>query len=243
MTTNTTTCARELCTNAFDWPEALSYLSDVLCDDCEAVRGQEREAGERAAKAERIGANRLSALNAITAATPDRYRDTRIDHPEFNRDLWHNVSDWQPTREKPWLGIVGAESGGCKTRVAFLVLQKIIADASSHFGFEAIASYQLKRAALAQYRSRDDDSPRRLLDRLATTDNLLLDDIGKAKHTPAVAEELFTIIDHRYANLLPIIWTSNCHPRHFASDIADRELAGPLVGRILECSTIIDLDS
>lgn len=243
----TITCANEGCTNQFEWPTlpGCEILENLICDPCEKIRDQIKIAADEADKSSRIEQLRASSMIAIDAATPSRYRHTDISHPTFNRDLWEQVKEWKPTRLKPWIGIVGRESGSCKTRIALLLLRKIIAESNGYFGFEIITSHDFKKLALAQYvRSKDEEeSPRDILDRLATCDNLLLDDIGKAKHTPAVAEELFTIIDHRYANILPINWTSNCHPCEFAADIADKELAGPMVGRIMECSLIIDLDS
>lgn len=246
MKTEIITCHTEGCSNTFEWPIAhgAEIPKGLLCDDCEKAREQKRIADENAEKFGALSIQRDAALKAIELATPERYKGTDIDHPTFNRDLWSQVQNWKPTKIKPWIGIVGSESGMCKTRAAFLLLRKVVAESNGYFGFEIITSYDFKRAALSQYlRNQDEeDSPRDLLARLADCDNLLLDDIGKAKHTPAVAEELFTIVDHRYANLLPVIWTSNCHPKEFAADIADKELAGPMVGRIMECSLIIDLD-
>lgn len=240
------TCHTEGCLNTFEWPTVpgCEIPEGLLCDHCEQVREKERLAAEDADKLSAVAIQRDAALKALELATPDRYRGTDIDHPTFNLNLWSQVENWKPSRGEPWIGFVGKESGKCKTRIALMMLRKIIAESKAYFGFEVITSHDFKRAALDQYRRGQDeeDSPRELLARLADCDNLLIDDIGKAKHTPAVAEELFTIIDHRYAHLLPIIWTSNCHPKEFAADIADKELAGPMVGRIMECSLIINLD-
>jgi DNA replication protein DnaC len=69
---------------------------------------------------------------------------------------------------------------------------------------------------------------------------LLLDDLGKSTHTPAVASALFALIDHRHNENLVTIWTANSKPAEFLANIPS-DLADPLRGRLLECSTTFQL--
>lgn len=237
----TITCATPGCGTTFEW-EILSGFTDpsnLMCDACEERLAQSQRQAAEDEKRKLSAMTAAATMRELEAATPERYRGTRLDHPEFNLRTWESAKHWRPSPEELWIGFTGAMSGGCKTRMAFLLLHDILAE-GRFTDFEIATSYEVKKLSLAQYRK--DEDARERLDRLATCGLLLLDDIGKAKHSPAVAEELFTIIDHRYANLLPMIWTSNCHPGEFAADIADKELAGPLVGRIMECSVIVDLN-
>lgn len=51
---------------------------------------------------------------------------------------------------------------------------------------------------------------------------LILDDIGAEKASEWTAERLYTIIDHRYANCLPLIVTSNIPPAKLADQTGER---------------------
>ena len=82
------------------------------------------------------------------------------------------------------------------------------------------------------------DAARQKLDSIRRCDVLLLDDLGKAKNTPAVAAELFAIIDHRHAQNLPTLWTANSPPVSIVTGMSE-DVAGPLAGRLIECSKIV----
>ena len=51
---------------------------------------------------------------------------------------------------------------------------------------------------------------------------LVIDDIGAEKASEWTAERLYTIIDHRYANCLPLIVTSNLPPAKLADQTGER---------------------
>ena len=51
---------------------------------------------------------------------------------------------------------------------------------------------------------------------------LVIDDIGAEKASEWTAERLYTIIDHRYANCLPLIVTSNLPPSKLAEQTGER---------------------
>ena len=51
---------------------------------------------------------------------------------------------------------------------------------------------------------------------------LILDDLGAEKATEFVAETLYRIINHRYVNMLPTVFTSNCTLQELAEKIGDR---------------------
>ena len=54
------------------------------------------------------------------------------------------------------------------------------------------------------------------------TSLLVIDDIGAEKASEWTAERLYTIIDHRYANCLPLIVTSNLPPAKLAEQTGER---------------------
>jgi len=65
---------------------------------------------------------------------------------------------------------------------------------------------------------------------------LILDDIGAEKATEFVAETLYRIINHRYINMLPTIFTSNYNIQELAERIGERSAS-----RIVEMCEIIQL--
>lgn len=65
---------------------------------------------------------------------------------------------------------------------------------------------------------------------------LLLDDLGAEKATEFVAETLYRIINHRYVNVLPTVFTSNCTLQQLAEKIGDRSTS-----RITEMCNIYEL--
>lgn len=66
-----------------------------------------------------------------------------------------------------------------------------------------------------------DDARRRVRD-CQVADLLILDDIGAEKASEWTAERLYTIVDHRYANCLPLLVTSNLPPSKLTEQTGER---------------------
>ena len=191
--------------------------------------------------------NNLSKMESrITEATPARYQATDTGHPAFNAKLWQHVKEWQPTAERPWLGLSGAP-GKCKTRCAFLKLRKILIGSiqppsrpDGYVGllsFRAISAARFQETVMAQFSDESKSDAVDSLDSLKTIGVLLFDDLGKQRNTPAVTQELFALLDSRHAHNLTTIWTSNGTPEGICDGMPEN-FAAPLSGRINECSTI-----
>ena len=216
------------------------------CDRCQAEL-ERREVIEGAQR--QLAKTQESARLEVAELMPPRFASTDTQDPRFNRDLWQRVKNWRPTAEKPFLGLVG-EPGASKTRVAYLLLQRLIVEGCAgrviptHHGIDA---GEFGEIVLAQFRKstglRDlsDTDPQGKavanLKYLRQCDFLLFDDLGKGRTTPAVTEELFRLINHRYAHNLPTLWTANRPPEEIAAGMPD-DIAGPLAGRLIECSSM-----
>ena len=74
------------------------------------------------------------------------------------------------------------------------------------------------------------------LDTISYTQLLILDDIGSEKPTEWVQEILFVIIDRRYTNFLPTLFTSNLS----LDQLKDR-LGRRIASRIAEMSEVVEL--
>jgi len=56
----------------------------------------------------------------------------------------------------------------------------------------------------------------------ANAPTLLIDDLGATKHTEWTEETTYRLIDHRYVNCLPSIFTTNVPPKDLAERLGDR---------------------
>ena len=255
MKTENITCQ---CGNIFDWTHdnTEKFWTDALrpkhCPSCESII---IEQSEREAKRIRLEETTAAIQSGIDEVTPPRYRQTDIRHPDFNRPLWRQVSAWEPTDTTPFLGLVGA-SGACKTRVAYLRFRELVLELAKPYIEKnswirpsvALTSGEFARLVAQQFSNTglrdlwDNPTPpaRRQLDAIRDCPILFLDDLGKAKNTPSVSAELFAVIDHRHAQNLPTIWTANSQPNGIVSGMTE-DMAGPLAGRLIECSNIITI--
>lgn len=66
-----------------------------------------------------------------------------------------------------------------------------------------------------------DDSRQRIRD-CQQTGLLVIDDVGAEKASEWTQERFYSIIDHRYANCLPLIVTSNIPPKELAAQTGER---------------------
>jgi DNA replication protein DnaC len=60
------------------------------------------------------------------------------------------------------------------------------------------------------------------MDAVKNADLLVLDDLGAEKPNPWVRERLFVVVNHRYREALPTLFTSNIGPRDLASQLGER---------------------
>lgn len=244
------------CGVSFEWTsegESISeFFKPTRCEKCEdefQEKMQERDRQrqkERDAEEAALAAAKLRKVAAdIERMTPERYLATDILHQCFNLKLWSRVKAWRPTATAPWLGLVG-ESGTCKTRVAFLLFRDIIMEAATSgrpITHEAVTAYGIADEVRRQYAKDGDNraaaNARSHLYSISDAGLLLIDDMGKARPTPAFVDELFAIVDYRHATNLPTIWTSNSPPESIAAGMG-ADMAGPFAGRLIECSNVIN---
>jgi DNA replication protein DnaC len=60
------------------------------------------------------------------------------------------------------------------------------------------------------------------MDTVKNANLLVLDDLGAEKPTPWVQERIFVIVNHRYREALPTIFTSNIGPKDLAAQLGER---------------------
>lgn len=172
--------------------------------------------------------------------TPPRIRTTDTAHRDFNRELWERVKDWQPTEERPWLGLVG-DTGTAKTRTAYLAARAIAesdAEAGRDFSPAWIDGPAFSRLVMAQFRGNDSEryAAAEDLENLRGADVLIFDELGKVHPSAATVAEAFALIDYRHARNLLTLWTANRMPQAFCATWGE-EHGAPSAARIVEAST------
>jgi DNA replication protein DnaC len=251
-TTITKTCDR--CSIEFQTEPCIingTDYSSTTCDSCETIAQVERATAaaeaRRIADSERLDRNLTKLRQELSEATPSLFRGTDRNHPAFNRDRLAAIGKFQPTPEKPWLGLIGTP-GKCKSRIAHLLAVEYlesITTASKVPSSIFVAGYQITAAVAKLHDYRDGGAyacdARDSLDQLHRVDLLLIDDIGKGGMAQALATEMLAVIDSRYSRQLPTIWTSNSRPEEIAAgmrgDFAE-DMRGPFAGRLVESSKI-----
>jgi hypothetical protein len=261
MTTTTMITRRCECGTTFETDD---WSNQELCPACEAAHAAKLQEAYRLTKAKEDAEAIRTSCDAIVAAihqqTPTRILATDHGDPRWNRELWEAVERWQPSVEAPWLGLVG-EPGTCKTRALFAKLRQLAQARIEKAGVTAgrmhsptwavVSGYAFKQHVMDQFSGvmlegawnakpvAASDLAKDALRRFQTADILLFDEIGeKIKPSPAVMEALFALIDYRHSRNLVTLWSCNSRPESFCASWPT-EFAGPIAGRIVEASTII----
>jgi DNA replication protein DnaC len=209
----------------------LAASLNTVCEACVEAVTATNDARERQATHQR--------REAVLAATiPPDLLATDVNHPDFNRKLWAVANKWRPSDDDRSIGIIG-HAGQCKTRVLSLMAQKTILRGTRVVWTSAV---RLKDAATDRS-SRLPNVAALAREHLADCQHapwLFIDDIGKNEWPPAFESQFFQILDHRINYRLPFAWSSNDHPEAF-SQVISKLNASPIIGRILDRCTIIDL--
>lgn len=254
MKMETITCD---CSTVFQWtPDSdnewiIDMMRPKFCPKCTERIEAESEEQRQLEREERIGRYMMGVTQSVRNSTPLIFQTTDPSHADFNANGLQLVEDWKSTFEKPWLGLIGP-TGTCKTRIAYLLAaseiqrqarnlaQKLRGPDAPTFAF--IASYEITDLAcnLSAADFGRKDAARDALNKLRRVNLLLIDDLGKGRLPPSVASELFAIIDYRYANALPMIWTANSEPAIIAASLS-KDMAAPFAGRLHDSSRIVRL--
>jgi len=81
-----------------------------------------------------------------------------------------------------------------------------------------------------------EDSPHEIMIRYRSAGVLLLDDLAAQRDTAFTEEQLFRLINHRYENELPTIFTTNAAPKKIGAQLGER-----IADRLTEMCDIVVL--
>ena len=209
----------------------LAKCLHLWCSPCGVAVEEQCRLDRIAERKARIEAEICQQIPPDLLATDPRY-------PSFNQALWSAVSKWRPNEREGWLGIVGA-AGKSKTRCMALLAQRAMRN-----GIRCTWTTANRLKDASADRSHRERSisilAREHLAECLTAPWLFLDDLGKNEWTPAFESQFFQILDHRKNHRLPIVFSSNAHPEAFSQLISGLN-ASPIIGRLLDRTTLLDL--
>lgn len=234
QTTETIPCVA--CGIAFDYhPYTIGVrFKRTECTQCAEQFIKEWEKKEKADEQEKKQAEAMARHESRwNELCPKLFRDT--DASRLPAMLATAATDWQTDSSKV-LALIGA-SGTGKTRAAFLAL-RAAHDSGMHC--EAITHSALSKCARDAAFGDNTADARTRMEELEACDVLLVDDLGKPPSTERADADLEALIDYRYANCLPTIWTANSGGAWLASRFGS-DRGKPLVRRLTQNALIVSL--
>jgi DNA replication protein DnaC len=200
--------------------------------DCADCAGDAREASERQERDEV-----LTEAGKAREKFPLRFRQATTDHPVILG--WANQFRADP-RETPSLLLVGPTGTG-KTHNAYGAVAEAVRVARRNRAgvyysprWQALTHADLCASLRPQGR---DHSPETVLERYRGLDLLMIDDLGAAKATEFVEEATYRLVNGRYEDMRPSIFTSNLPLADLREAVGDR-----IASRLAETCTRVVLD-
>lgn len=184
---------------------------------------------------------------------PIRYRRATLDEMDVsNKNVQRMVERATAyVKEEHWkngLGLyISGPPGVGKTHVAAAIMIELIRLGVWPCSFWSVPDLLNDVRASYREKSKQEDEGDDAFDDALMCEILVLDDIGTERQSEWVREILYAIIDYRYSNMLPTIYTSN-YPLARLRDLLDPEIDGKhaakLTGRIYQtCAPPIWVDA
>ena len=193
------------------------YCFEKYCPTCKPIREQQ----EKDMTAIRQEQARLEEFDRVC---PPLYRESDPLKLPCHPDIVKLVLGW--TYGAKGLVLHGATGKG-KTRLAYLLVKRLVLEGRTVSAFDPLSFAHRVGETFGEYQGE------RFIRDQQRVDVLMLDDLGKAKLTERAEAELFGLVEHRIANLKPLIVTTNFVGAKL-SDKLSEDRATPLVRRLRE---------
>src|SRR5215218_6287581 len=202
-------CGRELQAEWVEFPPALQKKYDKR--EWELARRDARVATlrERSGLSKRMKGYALDNFNHGISKSSEKAFAKVMDY----------IMNWQENREAGrGLYFCGGVGIG-KTHLAVAVMNELMARKRVPSLFVTVPEFldNLREAYMIPGRDLDE-----WMDTVKNADLLILDDLGSERPTEWVRERLFVIVNHRYREALPTLFTSNIGPKDLASQLGER---------------------
>lgn len=201
------------------------FVMNVPCAKCRE-RARSETAAEQKAQQHRTLAESWQRLCLA------RFRDFDPEHPDVDQVALFSILPWKPTEEKG-IGLLSGKSGAVKTRMIWRLLRDL--------HFEGVRFQHIHACELADLYPRNpaqSEAVERRLKQLKKAPLLFIDDLGKErswKDSDAIPERVYSLLDYRYTQCLPLLWTSNLTERALTDWYGER---GPHIVRRLRDMTV-----
>lgn len=222
-------CGRELQAEYTEFPPGLQrkygkmgeWYYHPCTPECERKNDQaEWEAARREARVgalqQRSGLSRR--MKGYTFSNFDPYANPPETMAAAER-VESYLNDWEDNRERgKGLYFCGGVGTG-KTHLAVAVMNDLITRWRVPSLFVTVPEF------LDNLRGTYNDPGRDLdewMDAVKNAEFLVLDDLGSERPSAWVQERLFVVINHRYREALPTVFTSNIGPKDLAAQLGDR---------------------
>jgi len=131
----------------------------------------------------------------------------------------HYLKSWEENRDAGRGLYFCGDVGTGKTHLAVAVMNDLISRKRVPALFVTVPELldNLRGAYMTPGRDLDE-----WMEAVKNADLLILDDLGAEKPTPWVQERVFVIVNHRYRETLPTIFTSNIGPKDLAKQLGER---------------------
>jgi DNA replication protein DnaC len=178
-------------------------LSELEADDVQFLRAH---------FGEQVTEHQQAAMDYFAAKVPRRFAEAR---PDDRAAAWARgfAADRHSVKS---LLLIGPTGTG-KTHHAWSVL-RAVADTGTQLRWQMHTAADL----YAQLRPRDGEDSHDTFRRIADAHLLVLDDLGASKWTEWVEEITYRLINHRYEECLPSVFTSNLPPAKLRDALGER---------------------
>ena len=209
-----------------------------FCDSCSSeVNAKIEEDTKREREAAAKEHRERHQIKEWERVVPALYRKTDTKHPDYPNKLHSTALQWIHNDDsRSWLGIIGI-SGKCKTRVMSQVVKNRIGNDKK---CQWVNATQFQWCAQNQHDQNDGKDAKAHLQSYRSCEFLAFDDLGKQKWTDTVESYFWDLIEHRYAQCLAMIWTSNSSLENLEKMLTD-DRAKAVIGRLAETSNILEL--
>lgn len=129
------------------------------------------------------------------------------------------LGGWEENREEGRGLYLCGDVGTGKTHIAVAVMTELIKRKRVPSLFVTVPEFLDNLRGAYNDPGRDIDE---WMDAVKNADFLVLDDLGSEKPTEWVRERLFVVINHRYREQLPTLFTSNIGPKDLAAQLGER---------------------
>ena len=221
-------CQRELQAEYFEFPPALQRKYDKpgewyyhpCTPECEAKK--ERREWELMRRDARVAS--LKEKSGLTKRLKKYTLDNFNPHISTNSGrarikIDEYLAGWDDNREEGRGLYLCGDVGTGKTHLAVAVMTELIRRRRVPSLFVTVPEFLDNLRGAYNDPGRDIDE---WMDAVKNADLLVLDDLGAEKPNAWVRERLFVVVNHRYREALPTIFTSNIGPRDLTEQLGDR---------------------